>query len=106
MIRNSRLVFTTATGRIKKQQQDCKPKGDGTILIRHDSKGRRGRGVTVLSGFAISREQLKKLAKTLKQECCSGGTVRDGVIEIQGDHSSTLNNILLKLGFKTKPIQS
>ena len=106
MMQNSRLVFTTAAGRIKKQQQHCKPKGDGTVLIRHDSKGRRGRGVTVLSGFAISREQLKKLAKTLKRECCSGGTVRDGIIEIQGDHCSTLSDILLELGFKTKPIQS
>ena len=102
MMQNSRLVFTTAAGRIKKQQQHCKPKGDGIILIRHDRKGRRGRGVTVLSGFAISREQQKKLAKTLKQKCCSGGTVRDDIIEIQGNHSGTLKNILLELGFKTK----
>ena len=106
MMQNSRLVFTTAAGRIKQRQRRFKPKGDGTVLIRHDSKGRRGRGVTVLSGFAISREQLKKLAKTLRRDCCSGGTVRDGIIEIQGDHSSALNNILLDLGFKTKPIQN
>ena len=67
MIQNSRLVFTTATGRIKKQQQDFKPKGEGTILIRHDGKGRRGRGVTVLSGFAISRDQLKKTCQNFKE---------------------------------------
>ena len=101
-MKNSRLVYSTERGRIRDRKLSNEPEGDGTILIRHDKKGRRGKGVTVLSGFIISRDQLKKLAKTLKQRCSSGGTVKDCVIEIQGDHAKILEQNLLELGYKTK----
>ena len=101
-MKNSRLVYSTERGRIRDRKLSNKPEGDSTILIRHDKKGRRGKGVTVLSGFIISRDQLKKLAKTLKQRCSSGGTVKDCVIEIQGDHAKILERNLLELGYKTK----
>lgn len=101
-MKNSRLVYSTERGRIRDRELSNKPEGDGTIIIRHDKKGRRGKGVTVLSGFIISRDQLKKLAKTLKQRCSSGGTVKDCVIEIQGDHKKLIEKNLLELGYKTK----
>ena len=105
-MKNSRLVYSTETGRIRHRELSNKPGGDGTIIIRHDKKGRRGKGVTILSGFIISLDQLKKLAKTLKQRCSSGGTVKDGVIEIQGDHTKILEQNLLELGYKTKSSQT
>ena len=101
-MQNSRLVYSTDTGKITNQEPQIEPKGDGTIIIRFEKKGRKGQGVTVLSGFIINQNQLKTLARTLKQKCSSGGTIKDGIIEIQGHHSNTLNDKLLALGFKTK----
>ena len=105
-MKNSRLVYSTETGRIRHRELSNKPEGDGTVFIRHDKKGRKGKGVTVLSGFIISRDQLKKLAKILKQRCSSGGTVKECVIEIQGDHTKILEQNLLELGYKTKSSQT
>jgi len=59
---------------------------DGVIRIGRETKGRGGRGVTVISGLQISDEELKLLAKKLRALCGSGGTIKQGVIEIQGDH--------------------
>ena len=105
-MQNSRLVYSTDLGKITNREPQNKPKGDGTIIIRFEKKGRKGQGVTVLSGFIIGRDQLKILARTLKQKCSSGGTIKDGIIEIQGDHLNTLNENLIALGFKTKSDQN
>lgn len=78
------------------------PAGDGTVRISRETKGRKGAGVTLLRGLPLAPENLKALAGRLKQKCGSGGTVKDGVIEIQGDHRQLLLAELTKLGFKTK----
>jgi translation initiation factor 1 len=79
-----------------------KPPGDGIVRIARETKGRKGAGVTLLRGVPLAPEQLKALAGQLKQKCGSGGTVKDGVIEIQGDHRQLLLGELASLGFKVK----
>jgi translation initiation factor 1 len=76
--------------------------GDGIVRIRRETKGRKGKGVTTLSGFSMSESELKVLAKQLKQKCSTGGTVKDGMIEIQGDHREILKVELEKRGLITK----
>ena len=73
-----------------------------TIRVSRETKGRKGRGVTIVTGFNGCPEALKKLAKELKQRCGSGGTVKSGVIEIQGDHRDTIVEELTKRGYAAK----
>jgi translation initiation factor 1 len=67
-----------------------------------ETKGRKGKGVTLIAGVPLGNDELKILAKTLKQKCGSGGSVKDGVIEIQGDHRDMLEQELASLGYKVK----
>jgi len=60
--------------------------GDGVVRVGRETKGRKGAGVTVVSGLPLDAEGLRALAGELKRRCGSGGTVSDGRIEIQGDH--------------------
>lgn len=62
------------------------PAGDGVVRVARQTKGRKGKGVTLITGVPLAGDDLKDLAKILKQRCGSGGTVKNGVIEIQGDH--------------------
>ena len=100
---DSRLVYSTETGRIK-QPSESKPAvtTDGIIRISRETKGRKGKGVTLISGFDLAPNDLKALAKKLKKSCSTGGTVKDGIIEIQGDHRDTLKSQLEKLGYSVK----
>lgn len=111
--RNTRLVYSTAHGRtcpVCNRQLDrcgCRkksppPAGDGIVRIGRSTKGRKGRGVTVITGILLDGGELKQLAKTLKQKCGSGGTVKDGTIEIQGDHRDLLVAELKGLGYTVK----
>jgi translation initiation factor 1 len=75
---------------------------DAVVRVGRETKGRRGKGVTVVSGVPLAGDDLKGLAKTLKQRCGTGGTVRDGVIEIQGDHRDAIVAELTKQGFTVK----
>jgi len=77
-------------------------KGDGSVRVGRETKGRKGAGVTVISGIPLADDELKILAKELKSRCGSGGTVKDGVIEIQGDHRNLVLEELAKRGFKAK----
>ena len=61
------------------------PEGDGIVRIQRETKGRKGKGVTLITGVLLAPAELKKLAKELEQKCGVGGAVKDGVIEIQGD---------------------
>ena len=101
--KESRLVYSTEMGRIK-QQNEPKPslQTDGIIRIRRETKGRKGKGVTTLSGFDLDADKLKALAKQLKKTCSTGGTIKDGIIEIQGDHRETLKQQLDKMGYPVK----
>ena len=73
------------------------------VRVGRETKGRKGKGVTVITGVPLAGDALADLAKRLKQRCGSGGTVTDaGAIEIQGDHRDTLVAELGKLGYTVK----
>jgi len=101
--KDSRLVYSTETGRIK-QPREAKPAAitDGIIRISRETKGRKGKGVTLISGFDLAPSDLKALAKKLKKSCSTGGTIKDDIIEIQGDHRETIKGQLEKMGHTVK----
>lgn len=78
------------------------PKGDGIVRVGRQTKGRKGSGVTVVTGLALGTDQLRELAGQLKKKCGAGGAVKEGVIEIQGEHRELLMTTLQKLGYTVK----
>ena len=76
--------------------------GDGIIRLARETKGRKGTGVTLVKGLPLSGEELEALASRLKKLCGVGGTVREGVIEIQGEQRARLLPELEKLGYSVK----
>ena len=103
-LNNRRLVYSTETGRIKEQKtsENATPKGDGVVRIRRETAGRNGKGVTTISGLTLSDLELKNMAKYLKQLCGTGGSLKDGIIEIQGDHREKIKIELEKRGHIVK----
>jgi translation initiation factor 1 len=112
---NSRTVYTTESGRICPEcglpvaQCRCKkgavrPQPDGIVRVLLEKKGRAGKTVSVITGLPGSDEDLKQLAADLKRRCGTGGTIKDGLIEIQGDHRDTLLEMLKARGFKAKRV--
>jgi len=110
---DSRLVFSTGSGRICPECLQpvgacaCKRKkpavaADGIIRIRCEMKGRKGKPVTVASGFQLGQHELQNLAAELKRCCGAGGSVKEGEVLIQGDHRSTLLEVLGQKGFRVK----
>jgi len=114
---NGRLVYSTGPGRLcpecarpladcrcrrSKPAQAVATKGDGVVRVGRETKGRKGKGVTVVTGLPLAGAALDELATRLKKRCGSGGTVHEGVIEIQGDHRDTLVAELGKLGYAVK----
>lgn len=108
----SGLVYSTDSGR---HCPDCSqpvdacickqtliPEGDGIARVRRESKGRGGKTVTTISGVPLAIDALQELASALKKRCGCGGSLKDGVIEIQGDHVELLIAELIKRGFKAK----
>lgn len=77
-------------------------KGDGIVRIHRETKGRKGSGVSLVKGVDLENSELKKLAKELKKKCGTGGTIKAGVIEIQGDHRDLLLNLLRQKGYTVK----
>ena len=117
MTDNTRLVYSTETGKIcqlcqkpvsectckkKKSKPQTSIKYDGIIRIQREVKGRKGKTVTTVSGFQIDDDELRLLAAQLKRKCGTGGSVKDGIIIIQGDHRDTLIAELKNRGFKAK----
>lgn len=111
--KGSRLVYSTEFGTMcpdcNKPKTACicrkkkpEPPRDGIVRLMRETKGRKGKGVTLISGLPLEGDALKHLAKSLKQKCGSGGSIKDGVVEIQGDHRATLENELGKLGYTVK----
>jgi len=101
--KNSRLVYSTESGRIKEEKPaENIPQGDGVVRIRRETAGRNGKGVTTITGVPLDEAKLKGLAKALKVTCGVGGSLKDGVIEIQGDQREKLKNELEKRGFTVK----
>lgn len=103
MSNETRLVYSTETGRIKPAEESQKqPSGDGIVRIRREVSGRKGKGVSTINGLDLPDNELKQLAKSLKQLCGTGGSVKNGVIEIQGDHREKLRAELEKQGHTVK----
>ncbi len=78
------------------------PTGDGVVRVSHETKGRGGKGVTVVKGVLLDALALGVLGKHLKAACGTGGTVKDGVIEVQGDHVARAMELLRAKGFTVK----
>ena len=100
--KDSRLVYSTDMGRIQESVQSQVSLTDGIVRIRRETKGRKGKGVTTVSGIDLPEPDLKTLAKQLKQKCSTGGTIKSGVIEVQGDHRDLLKKELEKRGHNVK----
>lgn len=101
--KNSRLVYSTDGGRIKEEKTaPVIPKNDGVVRIRRETAGRNGKGVTTITGIPMDEAELKNIAKALKQTCGVGGSVKDGVIEIQGDQREKIKADLEKRGYTVK----
>jgi translation initiation factor 1 len=75
---------------------------DGVLRVQRETKGRGGKIVTLVRGLALDAAALAALGKQLKAACGSGGTAKDGVIEVQGDHVATVMAALVKLGYAVK----
>ena len=112
---SSALVYSTEAGRIcpdcrqpvaacacKAHARSAAPTGDGVVRVSRDTKGRGGKAVTLVKGVALDAAGLTALGKSLKAACGSGGTVKDGVIEIQGDHVERVMAALTALGHGVK----
>jgi translation initiation factor 1 len=109
----ARIVYSTGIGTLcpncRRPVRECVcPKGapgaakPAAIRVGRETKGRAGKGVTTVAGMPVSEAQLAELAGKLKKRCGSGGTVRDGVIEIQGDHRDSIVAELIKMGWQAK----
>jgi len=100
---NSHLVYSTDSGRIKEQtKHETVTPSDGFAKVRRETKGRKGKGVITISGLGLDSAALKALAKKLKKNCGTGGSVVGEVIEVQGDKRDTIKQVLEKNGFKVK----
>ncbi|MBK9573867.1 MAG: translation initiation factor Sui1 [Rhodoferax sp.] len=107
------LVYSTDSGRMcpgcrqPLAQCQCGAKqanaaGDGVVRVSRESKGRGGKAVTLVKGVALDAMALQQLGKQLKTACGSGGTVKDGVIEVQGDHCDRVVELLKAQGYVVK----
>lgn len=91
-----------AAGRCACRAARAVPRGDGVVRVGRETKGRKGSGVTLVTGLPLSPEALAALAGDLKRRCGTGGTVKEGVIEIQGDHRDRLLGELQGRGYRVK----
>ncbi|MBK9440266.1 MAG: translation initiation factor Sui1 [Comamonadaceae bacterium] len=107
------LVYSTDSGRMCPicrqpvaacQCSSAKPRAasDGMVRVWRETKGRAGKGVTLVKGLGLDDAALQALGKQLKTACGSGGTVKDGVIEVQGDHAERVVELLKAKGFAAK----
>lgn len=108
------LVYSTDGGRFcpgcRRPMADCvcrdrsRPRNgaDGIVRLRRETKGRKGAGVTLVTGLPLSDTELARLAKALKTRCGVGGSVKDGVIELQGDQRDKVQPLLEADGYRVK----
>ena len=108
-----RTVYSTGQGRIcplcglPAAKCVCRsspraPRGDGIVRVRREVQGRNGKTVTSISGVPLAEAELRELASQLKRRCGTGGSAKDGVIEIQGDHRDALVALLEERGYTVK----
>ena len=112
MSSEDRIVYSTEQGRICPRcgspvnqcvcRKQAAPSGDENVRVSREKKGRKGKGVTLIKGLDMNSAALKSMSKRLKIMCGSGGTVKEGLIEIQGDHIERILDYLKKQGVKAK----
>jgi translation initiation factor 1 len=105
--KESRTVWSSDQGDVRRNESGARsvvslPPNQQIVYLHRDSKGRGGKTVTLVKKLVLSEEDLKELAKKLKQICGSGGTVKDGEIEIQGEHRERIAGALQKMGYQVK----
>ena len=102
----SRKVWSSESGDLRKAPArpvtQSQPAGKQVIALHRDSKGRAGKGVIVLRGLTLPEAELATLAKTLKQSLGLGGTVKNGVIEIQSQDREKIAEVLMAMGYRVK----
>ena len=104
---DNKTVWSSRQGDVRKREQrsvnvKSLPPQQQTIYLHRESSGRGGKAVTLVKNLALSADDSKALAKKLKQECGTGGTIKDGVIEIQGEQRQKIADVLQQLGYKVK----
>ena len=104
---NNKTVWSSEHGDLRKKEQNSAtgkslPPQQQTIYLHRESSGRGGKAVTLVKNLTLSNDDLKSLTKKLKQECGTGGTIKDNVIEMQGEQREKIADILQKLGYKVK----
>ncbi|MBI3162322.1 MAG: translation initiation factor [Chloroflexi bacterium] len=104
---NSRTVWSSESGDLRKNNSPATkavslPPQQQTAYLHRDSKGRGGKGVILIKNLTLTPGDMSALAKKIKQACGTGGTVKDGAIEIQGDNRERIAEVLVKLGYKVK----
>jgi len=104
---NARTVWSSDSGDQRRKEQKrgsvrSLPPQQQTAYLHRNSKGRGGKSVTLIKNLVLSEEDMKSLAKKIKQDCGVGGTVKDGVIEIQSEQREKIAGVLQKLGYKIK----
>lgn len=103
MKKNSRLVYSTDKGRIAPEPDTPTRRSvKDSVYLKRESKGRGGKAVTLVTDLPLTSEEIKTLARELKNLCGTGGTVKNDVIEIQGEHREKLKSCLEAKGFKVK----
>jgi len=116
--RRQGVVYVSGTGRVcpqcghPKNACECRQQSraealaenhpSGPVRVSRETKGRKGKGVTLVTGLPLQGDELKALAKQLKQVCGTGGTVKEDRVEIQGDHRDKLVKLLVDLGYDAK----
>lgn len=103
----NRTVWSSEHGDLRKKEENSAdvislPPAQQTVYLHRDTGGRGGKAVTLVKNLVLSEEDLKSLAKKLKQECGAGGTIKDGIIEMQGEQRQKIASALQKLGYKVK----
>lgn len=102
----SKLVYSTDGGKVEEQEEINPIVGertkDGVVKISRETKGRKGKGVMIVSGIQLPADEFKALAQALKKKSGTGGAVKSDVIEIQGDNREKLKSILEDMGYKCK----
>ena len=104
-----KTVWSSQDGDMRKDSRYRKPAPikslpphEQTAYLHRETKGRGGKTVTLVKNLVLSEKDMKVLAKILKRACGTGGTIKDGLIEIQGDHRQQIADVLRKQGFKVK----
>ena len=100
--RDNRVVYSTTDGDLRKARdpvEQARLQGGGRVKVRRETSGRRGKAVTTVSNVPLRDAELKELAGRLKKRCGVGGSVKDGVVELQGDHRDVVVEMLRGEGY-------